>query len=341
MAAMCSPPLAQQQPRCGAAPLLRIDATTPTGAPATSSGAAPVSCGPCAVLAALCRGLGRGALGQLLGCLDQVLLSVLNLPQPLPEAAVAQARRLRWPAAGASVLAATGLGLQLLCLIKGWSLLLKGVPSSCAQLQGWLLGYCAVLTMMPFCFAFAGPLIIVWGLVGMMIRAQMPSHKSSKDCEHASPDTFKFVDTVLQCSLATCLLLFVAWILFWLLRRMAGALQQLWGVAGPTEREVVRRILAEPASEAEAGAECTICLDLAGPPSRGDQVARESGGAVEAGGRWRRLRCGHGFHERCLLEWLRRARRCPLCRMDLHAAYLTHSGGAVDGSEGEPSEVAV
>jgi hypothetical protein len=29
---------------------------------------------------------------------------------------------------------------------------------------------------------------------------------------------------------------------------------------------------------------------------------------------WRRLRCGHQFHEQCLFQWLRKAKRCPICR---------------------------
>mmetsp|Transcript_107632 Transcript_107632/g.303131 ORF Transcript_107632/g.303131 Transcript_107632/m.303131 type:complete len:517 (-) Transcript_107632:115-1665(-) len=30
--------------------------------------------------------------------------------------------------------------------------------------------------------------------------------------------------------------------------------------------------------------------------------------------KWRRLCCGHQFHEQCLFEWLRKAKRCPICR---------------------------
>lgn len=30
--------------------------------------------------------------------------------------------------------------------------------------------------------------------------------------------------------------------------------------------------------------------------------------------RWRRLQCGHHFHEHCIFEWLKKAQRCPMCR---------------------------
>lgn len=45
---------------------------------------------------------------------------------------------------------------------------------------------------------------------------------------------------------------------------------------------------------------------------------------------WRTLPCGHHYHDKCLLEWVRRAshRACPLCRFDLDAAVgdQGHSG---------------
>merc|ERR1719401_275330 len=55
---------------------------------------------------------------------------------------------------------------------------------------------------------------------------------------------------------------------------------------------------------------CCICLEE-GP---------EEG--AESDMRWRRLPCSHSFHEECAIEWLRRARGCPVCRMDIHTAYL-------------------
>lgn len=45
---------------------------------------------------------------------------------------------------------------------------------------------------------------------------------------------------------------------------------------------------------------CTICL----------------GGLIKA----TRLPCGHVFHERCIVKWLKRNHVCPLCRFELPAA---------------------
>ncbi|XP_004978362.1 E3 ubiquitin-protein ligase RNF181 [Setaria italica] len=49
--------------------------------------------------------------------------------------------------------------------------------------------------------------------------------------------------------------------------------------------------------------ECAVCL-----------------GAYEASDTVRTLPCSHGFHERCIFQWLRVSRLCPLCRFALPAA---------------------
>lgn len=72
-----------------------------------------------------------------------------------------------------------------------------------------------------------------------------------------------------------------------------------------TYPEVLTHIPVLAPAEVPPEEECVICL------SRED----------EDGVPWRRLACQHAFHETCLLEWLEKARRCPVCRLDLHVAY--------------------
>jgi hypothetical protein len=48
---------------------------------------------------------------------------------------------------------------------------------------------------------------------------------------------------------------------------------------------------------------CPICID-----------------SFDAANPIRQTPCGHVFHEKCLADWLGRARTCPLCREDLAAA---------------------
>jgi len=51
---------------------------------------------------------------------------------------------------------------------------------------------------------------------------------------------------------------------------------------------------------AGGGGECAVCME-----------------AFRAGDRCRVLpRCGHGFHAECVDSWLRKSRRCPLCRAE-------------------------
>merc|ERR1719440_214410 len=93
--------------------------------------------------------------------------------------------------------------------------------------------------------------------------------------------------------------------------------------------EISEFATAVPPSEAPDADECVICLGsceddpqiLHGVP--GLQPACAEGGgccSLKCKGcpRWRRLRCGHHFHETCIFEWLRKSRQCPVCRRHLN-----------------------
>eukprot|EP00419_Tripos_fusus_P057793 CAMPEP_0172913578 /NCGR_PEP_ID=MMETSP1075-20121228/190656_1 /TAXON_ID=2916 /ORGANISM="Ceratium fusus, Strain PA161109" /LENGTH=264 /DNA_ID=CAMNT_0013772315 /DNA_START=62 /DNA_END=853 /DNA_ORIENTATION=+ len=85
-------------------------------------------------------------------------------------------------------------------------------------------------------------------------------------------------------------------------------IRRLWGNRGQTAAQVIAHILAAARPDVAPDTECPICL--------------------AEGTDWCSLVCGHVFHEQCLLGWLRRARQCPLCRLNVHFAYLPDS--AVD-----------
>merc|ERR1719399_603269 len=61
-----------------------------------------------------------------------------------------------------------------------------------------------------------------------------------------------------------------------------------------------------PASEVPASDDCVICLGS----------CEECCGSYKPC--WRRLQCGHHFHEACIFEWLRKVQRCPVCRRDVN-----------------------
>lgn len=58
-----------------------------------------------------------------------------------------------------------------------------------------------------------------------------------------------------------------------------------------------------PAAEAPQADECAICLGSCEDDCVGAKRPT-----------WRRLRCGHAFHEQCVHQWLRKAQQCPICR---------------------------
>jgi hypothetical protein len=95
---------------------------------------------------------------------------------------------------------------------------------------------------------------------------------------------------------------------------------------------------AVPFSEAPEGDECVICLGsceddpqtLRGVPGLHAFSAEEGGccGYKKAcGPKWRKLPCGHHFHETCIFEWLRKARQCPVCRRHLKGDSATSQPG--------------
>jgi hypothetical protein len=55
---------------------------------------------------------------------------------------------------------------------------------------------------------------------------------------------------------------------------------------------------------------------------------------------WRRLQCGHHFHEGCIFEWLRKEQRCPVCRRDVNEKPSSPWKGyqQTDGEQPIPSD---
>lgn len=94
-----------------------------------------------------------------------------------------------------------------------------------------------------------------------------------------------------------------------------------------TKFEMAKFTTLVSASEMPQGDECVICLGscdddpaiVAGVPGlrQPHDVVDEKGSSCGCNGkapRWRRLRCGHHFHETCIFEWLRKSKQCPTCR---------------------------
>lgn len=219
----------------------------------------------------------------------------------MPPEGLACLRRLRRPLAASFVCSCVGLGIQFFVLSKAWVLLLVvgGVSPDCGRLHDWLLIYCIALTVTVCCQPFAAFAMVLFGWVGIHVRTDV-----GEICRKGSPTLFGFVDEVWYRSWLSLVLLWAGMWCSWCVRHKVLLLLQTYAFAGPVTPEVLAQILVEEPVQPEA--ECSICLE---------------GEEEEEMQRWRALRCGHAFHERCLLEWLQRARRCPLCRLDLQLEY--------------------
>eukprot|EP00929_Paragymnodinium_shiwhaense_P027416 TRINITY_DN16098_c0_g1_i2.p1 TRINITY_DN16098_c0_g1~~TRINITY_DN16098_c0_g1_i2.p1 ORF type:complete len:296 (-),score=40.26 TRINITY_DN16098_c0_g1_i2:222-1109(-) len=224
---------------------------------------------------------------------------------PLPQGAVWQLSWLQLLIPLCAVVFLVGVFFQVWCAIDGLIVLKKehNVPTQCSALRFWALGYCMVVLCAPCapgCLGLPVVMAALYILAGRVVRARVTG-----ECEEQVPLLWAFVD---ECGRRGLPSLECAVIVALLGRFIEGRIlrmQATLGGDGPTLEEVVSRILATPPpSSVPPGTECAVCLG--------------EGSLVDT---WRVLRCGHMFHEECLVEWLKRGRRCPLCRLDLHQAY--------------------
>mmetsp|Transcript_25634 Transcript_25634/g.46882 ORF Transcript_25634/g.46882 Transcript_25634/m.46882 type:complete len:218 (-) Transcript_25634:170-823(-) len=164
--------------------------------------------------------------------------------------------------------------------------------------------YCTVIASLPFWLGASFMLLAL--LIGSAGFLRDHVHKT---CAAKVPELWYFVDEVQVKGLVAFASLCMSVLMHRYLRSRVARIQRVWGSNGPALEAVVSCILRDPQPEVDPDQECSICLG-----------ALDGEGAAPPP--WRQLRCGHLFHEECLVEWLGRARHCPLCRHNLHMAYL-------------------
>lgn len=236
----------------------------------------------------------RDALGRLvLGLLHTMLPGRLDeLQTPRVAGLVRQFRQRVSLAVCCTVLTAP---IAIWLLVRGVaSYLVTGTKSCEGPLRIWLLGFLMLQLGWPICMPSVALLLFGWCLGAVLLLHE------TRHCEQVRE--FVIEASVLQTLQAVMLL--VAALAALTARPLVRRLGELLNNSG-TDPEVVRHITVLLPDEVQAEEECVICL------SRED----------ENGVPWRQLACGHRFHEPCLLEWLAKARRCPVCRLDLHQAH--------------------
>mmetsp|Transcript_37284 Transcript_37284/g.73908 ORF Transcript_37284/g.73908 Transcript_37284/m.73908 type:complete len:297 (-) Transcript_37284:102-992(-) len=239
--------------------------------------------------------------------LDRLVLEILHTVLPDREIRLrtppiaAAVRQIRQHVAVALSTTAITVPVALWLVVRGVLVYIATSRPECnGPLRAWLLGFLLMHLPWPLCIPSVTLLLLGW-CVGAVVLLREPD-----GCKAIW--AFLLEALVLQTMQATMLLISAVSVL--LMRPVVRRLHEMLGDNG-TDPEVVRNITILQPSEVAADDECVICL------SRED----------EDGVPWRQLTCGHKYHEPCLLEWLVKARRCPVCRIDLHQAYAVGSSG--------------
>eukprot|EP00927_Polykrikos_kofoidii_P071289 TRINITY_DN67577_c0_g1_i1.p1 TRINITY_DN67577_c0_g1~~TRINITY_DN67577_c0_g1_i1.p1 ORF type:complete len:311 (+),score=47.55 TRINITY_DN67577_c0_g1_i1:209-1141(+) len=234
------------------------------------------------------------ALGRLvLGLLQTMLPGRLDeLQMPRMSSLV---RRLRRRVAVALCCTLLTAPIAIWLLLQGVATYVSTDNQRCSgPLRVWLLGFFILEFFWFFCMPSLALLLLGWCLGALWLIPQ------PKRCEQLHD--FVMEASILQ--IIQGILVLIAAIAALMARPIVTRLSQVLSQTG-TDPEIVQLIDVIPDCEVPADEDCVICL------------SRET----EEGVPWRRLTCDHKFHETCLLEWLRKARRCPVCRLDLHQQY--------------------
>jgi len=186
------------------------------------------------------------------------------------------------------------------CTWKGWYVRMH--TSRADLLTTWWGVFCAGTMTLPCTAITAAPWMTVWALLGLAIESRLFAGGDATSASGPDLHSVLFVS-----SIATVCQLLI-WLGTSILRRRVAAFAERWS----TKRDLIHSILMDPNSKiASPSSECIICFDSEGSSA------------------WRRLKCGHAFHEACLTKWLERpAGSCPCCRQDLQAAYLEPACGS-------------
>jgi hypothetical protein len=202
-------------------------------------------------------------------------------------------------------------------LYRSWSPILHMVlESPCVQrhlddrrlFPCWARVYSLITSMFDFAWMSLG---LYWLLV-------------SKTCHSTSPNLFKSVRAYIFVTLPCFAVIFIN---AWGLHEMMSVMMR-YGIltskdAAPPDTLSKLRVVVFDENDPlfQDHAECSICLGAFTKGSSAEEI--------------RVTRCGHMFHSKCLGNWLRVKRACPLCRQDL----VDDSHQEMDGSSAPASPV--
>eukprot|EP00933_Yihiella_yeosuensis_P066394 TRINITY_DN7064_c3_g1_i1.p1 TRINITY_DN7064_c3_g1~~TRINITY_DN7064_c3_g1_i1.p1 ORF type:complete len:343 (+),score=47.46 TRINITY_DN7064_c3_g1_i1:60-1088(+) len=236
--------------------------------------------------------------------------------EPLPVDAVRALREIRRYVVLFFATFFIGMGFQLWCALDGYKILHtfdmedKYPAQGCEALYYFTATYCVSVAGLPLSSCTLSMPITLLSIVGGRLIRLLVVPVS---CSHQEPQLWAFVDEVFMKGIVTvaCLPTTIGLLLY--IKDRLSEISDDFGLGRHSSEEglegldeVKELIRASPPPEATGNLECSICL--------GEGTLLST---------WRTLPCKHYFHEECLFEWLKRSRRCPLCRVHLNIEYLS------------------
>lgn len=199
---------------------------------------------------------------------------------------------------------AMGILLAVWSFVAGWWIYVITDSPACKQLSTWLFWYLTCLGTLPCGTIFTAPLVLWQSYRGLQLCDQY------QQCQEKDP---YFCGYVLQSwifNLVTGALWWVALFIGALAVSLRHHVQRHFrGSAVPRASVDTNTIEVVAAVDVPEGTQCAVCIEFG-----------------ELDSQWRRLVCGHYFHDRCIVPWFQRNRFCPLCRHDVTAAQQDTTG---------------
>eukprot|EP00747_Dinoflagellata_sp_TGD_P056429 gnl/TRDRNA2_/TRDRNA2_150084_c0_seq1.p1 gnl/TRDRNA2_/TRDRNA2_150084_c0~~gnl/TRDRNA2_/TRDRNA2_150084_c0_seq1.p1 ORF type:complete len:479 (+),score=68.10 gnl/TRDRNA2_/TRDRNA2_150084_c0_seq1:107-1543(+) len=221
----------------------------------------------------------------------------------------------------------------------------RGLPQCQGRTRSWLIGLLALQLAGPACLPCVFLLRRAWPLgSGIVAQYVGPSAivlvlfwcigaVAYVEPQHKCPMLRSLPVEALVLQVATSVLMAVAGTYMITAQPLFTRLNDIVARGGSLA-EAAGLVEVVPQSDFPPPEECSICLGCL--EDRADEGEDGEDGAVKVRPGWRRLRCGHAFHEKCIFDWIKRVKRCPICRRHLRDQATTSFADRVSA----PSETA-
>lgn len=184
--------------------------------------------------------------------------------------------------------------LAFLLLFEGTASFIEASDVRCSANDRLLILCCMLLQLCwPVCMPQFNLMLFAWVLSAVPVVHKFGAYEPARH----------FLLQASMLLLAEFLLVLVAAVAAVAVRPLLERLREALSTTG-TDPEVLKLIEELAPGDEPADEDCVICL-----------------GGTSGEAKWLQLKCGHRFHRDCLMSWLKKAFRCPVCRLDVNSAY--------------------